>query len=353
MMGYTADTQTHHIDPLHPDSRLLQAAADVLRRGGLVAFPTETVYGLGAHALDADAVARIFAAKGRPSNDPIIVHIHDWAQVGQIALDVPALAHTLAKAFMPGALTVILKRAPVVPAIVSSGLPSVAVRMPSGAVARALLQTAGLPIAAPSANTFSRPSATTAQHVLDDLAGRVDMVLDGGATAIGVESTVVDLTGDTPTVLRPGGIALEQLRHVVPALQIKQKFIEMDADEAGAAPGMLIKHYSPRARLLLFAGDARAAMRAHAQALLAQGQRVGVLVTDDERAAYADLAVMLESLGAADDAASMATRLFYALRALDSANMDVILARLVDGEGMGAAINDRLLRAAEGRVIRL
>lgn len=355
-LTYHTTTHVYTIDPTRPDPAILHLAADVLRRGGLVAFPTETVYGLGANAFDAEAVARIFEAKGRPATDPIIVHIHELAQLNEVALEVPRLAYVLAEAFWPGALTLVLRRAARIPALVSAGLATLAVRMPSGTVARALLQTVGLPVAAPSANTFSRPSATTAAHVLDDLQGKVDLVLDGGATEIGLESTVLDLTRDVPLLLRPGGVPIEVLRTYAPDLLVRERYIALDSDEAGAGPGMLVKHYSPRAIVLLFEGGAehvRSAMRAEALQRQARGQQIGILTTDEERAAFEDVGAQVLSLGPAADFAGTGTRLFAAMRALDAVGVDAILVSAYPREGLGAAIYDRLLRAAEGQLIHV
>jgi L-threonylcarbamoyladenylate synthase len=223
--------------------------------------------------------------------------------------------------------------------------------MPSGTIARALLAAAEVPIAAPSANTFSRPSATTAQHVLQDLDGRIDLILDSGATAIGVESTVLDITGDTPTVLRPGGVPLEALRALLPNLRVREKYTAMDSNTADASPGMLIKHYAPRAAVHLFAGDdaaAVAAMRERAASLLTEGKRVGVLLFDEEHLPFASLRVDIESLGSIDMLETAAARLFAALRDLDARGVDAIVVRAPKRRGLGAAIYDRLRRAAQG-----
>jgi L-threonylcarbamoyladenylate synthase len=347
-------TRVYTIDPAHPQGVALQVAANTLRRGGLVAFPTETVYGLGANALDVDAVTRIFQAKGRPANDPVIVHIRDLAQLDLVAERPDNPAFHAALSLWPGALTLILRRRPIVPAVVSAGLDTVAVRMPSGAVIRALLEAAQIPIAAPSANTFSRPSATTAAHVLEDLDGRIDIVLDGGATALGLESTILDLTGDTPLILRPGGISHERLRALIPTVMQRERLLDMN--ETATAPGMLIRHYSPRARLLLFDGepdDARHAMLAELRALVAQGKCAGVLAVEEDCASFAEADAALEILGSEADMEAVGRRLFAAMRALDALGADVILARTLSRAGVGAAIYDRLLRAAEGRVIHV
>ena len=335
------------VDPLTPEAGLIEEAAAVLRAGGLVAFPTETVYGLGANALDGEAVSGIFRAKGRPTSDPIIVHLAEREQLSTIATDIPALAWALAGAFWPGPLTLVLHRSAAVPGNVSAGRPTVAVRMPAHPVAHALITAAGLPVAAPSANTFSRPSATTAQHVWDDLHGRIALILDGGPAPLGVESTVLDLTGALPVILRPGGVPLDAVATVAPDVIVRHQYLAMDA--TAASPGQLIKHYSPRAEMLLFDGPgALEAMHRAALERLSNGQRPGLLLLDDEAAAFAGMGAEIELLGASVEQA--AARLFAALRALDS-RCGVILAHGLPREGLGAAVWDRMVRAAEGRVI--
>jgi len=351
----TIDTQILQIDAQQPDSRLIRQAAAVLRSGGLVAFPTETVYGLGANALDAAAVRRIFAAKERPANNPLIAHIASDAQLEQVALAVPDLARQLMAQFWPGPLTLVLKRAPQIPPEVSLGRDTVALRMPAHSVAQALIAAAGVPVVAPSANRFSRPSATTAQHVLADLAGRVDLILDAGPTAIGVESTVLDLTQTPPRVLRPGGVTLDALRALIPDLQARQVAFPIEDNQARpASPGMLSKHYSPQAGLLLFSGEIEPVLERMRQVVLeqlARNRRVGVLALDEDAAFFASLGVQVVTLGPETDLAQVAHNLFAGLRALDSAQVDTILVRQVDSAGLGATLNDRLVRAAEGHVI--
>ena len=346
------DTVVVTVDPEHPQSDRIERAAAVLRAGGLVAFPTETVYGLGANALDGAALQRIFDAKRRPTSDPIIAHIADTAQLAELAEAIPPLALELAARFWPGPLTLILRRAATVPPLIAEGMDTVAVRMPAHPVARALLAATGVPVGAPSANTFTRPSATTAAHVLEDLDGRIDMVLDGGPTTLGLESTVLDLTGEVPRVLRPGSITLDALRALVPGCELAPRYL--DTEQATAAPGQLLKHYSPRAAVLLFSGDtpdaARARMRDEARAQLAAGQRVGVLVSHEEAPDY-PAPIEVVALGARDDLDSVARNLFAGLRRLDALAVDVILVRDFGRTGVGAALWDRLLRAAEGRVI--
>ncbi|MEQ8675177.1 MAG: L-threonylcarbamoyladenylate synthase [Aggregatilineales bacterium] len=354
MVSYSAQTQTLKVNPILPEADLIQQAAAVIRRGGLVAFPTETVYGLGANALDGEALNRIYLAKRRPASDPIIAHIHDVRQMDELAIDIPTIAYRLAKFFWPGPLTLVLKRAPHVPANIASGLPSVAMRMPSHAIARALIIAAGVPIAAPSANTFTRPSATTAEHVLEDLNGRVDVILDGGATTIGVESTVIDLTGDTPVVLRPGGVLIEHLRPIVPEIMLSPKFLDTSGKDApSVSPGQMVKHYSPNAEVKLFTGEVNAViarMQQNIQQFKAEGKRVGVLAADEDYRYFSGSADV-KLLGMRDDLQTISHSLFAAMRMLDGLHVDVILVRDFGRQGLGAAVWDRLLRSAEGQVI--
>ena len=251
-------TDVIRVDPDRPGAADIARAADCLRRGGLVAFPTETVYGLGVHALDPAAVRRLFDAKSRPANDPLIVHVDAIDRIHDLVLHVPETAVALAARFWPGPLTLVLPRSRRVPDEVTAGLNTVAVRVPAHPVARALLAAAAIPIAAPSANLFSRPSPTRASHVLDDLNGRIDLVLDGGATEVGVESTVLDLSGDVPAILRPGAVSLEMLQAILP--RVEQRRPSESGRSAMPSPGMLERHYSPRAPLTVYDGDAREAV---------------------------------------------------------------------------------------------
>jgi L-threonylcarbamoyladenylate synthase len=354
----TVTTQVFHIDPENIDSAAMVIAAQMLAAGRLVAFPTETVYGLGANALDPAAVDRIFAAKQRPFTDPLIVHLANAEQIGQVAMNVPDIVTALAARFWPGPLTLVLRRAPVVAPNVAAGRDTVAVRVPAHPVAHALLMACALPIAAPSANLFSRPSPTTAQHVLDDLAGRIDVVLDGGPTMIGLESTVIDLTTQPPVLLRPGGVGVNALRELLPDLIAPDAPLVVAETEAAPSPGALLKHYSPRAPVVLLRGNAEAArqcIHAVAPVLHERGRRLGLLLPDEEFNDYADLRAELVSLGPAHDLTVIGRYLFARLRELDSLGVDMIVARAV-GEGDAAgelsmAIRDRLFRAAEGRVL--
>lgn len=342
------------VDGQYPDIETLALAAQVIRDGGLVAFPTETVYGLGANALDQAAVARIFVAKGRPANDPIIAHIAHTDQLTDLAISIPALAYELASAFWPGPLTLVLRKQASVPSNLTANNATVAVRMPAHPVASFLIQESGVPIGAPSANRFSRPSPTSALHVLADLDGRVDVVLDGGAATIGLESTIVDLTQAVPTVLRPGGIDLEALRAVMPTLALSQRMIAADDSTPVPAPGTLAKHYAPDASLIVIRGDAaaaRAKMLALVQTHTAQGEQVGLLLADGDALAFEGLPVQIMLLG--PDVQAMAANLFAGLRALDASSVDVILVRAPEQTGIGLAVWDRLQRAAQGHIIEV
>jgi L-threonylcarbamoyladenylate synthase len=346
-------TDVIRVDPDSPDAAALARAADCLRRGGLVAFPTETVYGLGVHALDRAAVRRLFEAKGRPANDPLIVHIDSFERIHDLVARLPDSAHDLATRFWPGPLTLVLPRSPRVPDEVTAGLNTVAVRVPAHPVARALLAAAGVPVAAPSANLFSRPSPTRASHVLDDLTDRIDLVVDGGPTQVGVESTVLDLSSDVPTILRPGAVSLEMLRDVVP--RVEQRSTDTPARGAMPSPGMLERHYAPRAPLTVYDGDTSDAVGRlvdDARAAIAQGRRVGIMVADEDRGALAAVeghgsrAIVLY-LGSAQDFATVASRLYASMRELDAAGVDRILVRGFPGEdGLAVAIRDRLRRAS-------
>ena len=309
-----------------PSPAEIEHAATLLRAGKLVAFPTETVYGLGANALDADAVARIFAAKGRPSTSPIIVHVSDMAMVRRVAAEWPATAQSLAQKFWPGALTLVLKKQPAIPALVTAGLDSVGVRMPSHAVARALIEAAGLPIAAPSANRFTQLSPTTAKHVRQGLGDRVDYILDGGPCTVGIESTVLSLAGEVPVLLRPGGISRSQIEAVIGPVSQQTTA----SAEAHPSPGMHPRHYSPRTKLLL----------------VRDGQ-----VPDYGAGGYLQLhrppkrqvrdIVLMPS-----DAAEYAVRLYGTLHQLDSQDYDWIAVEAPDNSPEWEAVCDRLQRAA-------
>ena len=340
-------------------TRLVQAdpegiarAAQVLRDGGLVAFPTETVYGLGANAFDAEAAAGIFSAKGRPSDDPLIVHIARSQDLGQIARRVPAAARSLAQAFWPGPLSMILPKREAVPPIVTAGLDTVAVRMPAHPVARALIEAAGVPIAAPSANLFSRPSPTRAEHVAEDLGGRIDLIVDGGPTSYGLESTIVHLAAVPYRLLRPGGLPSEAVESVLGVALAPPPAVAAVGPQP--SPGLLETHYAPRTPLVLVEGEAELAshvLRREVEQAVAAGKRCGALLLDEDRNLL-PAGVLTLVLGSWSNPAATAERLFDALRTLDRAGLDTLFARQLaePGHGIGRALADRLARAAARRV---
>ncbi len=355
---YMQDKRTEVIvvDPIHPEPSVIERAAKLLNEGEIVVFPTETVYGLGADAFQPAALERIFAAKGRPFSDPLIVHIADERTLELLTTTIPEQAKRLAQAFWPGPLTLILSRGPRVPHLVTAGLGTVAVRMPRHAVALALIRTLGSPIAAPSANRFMHVSPTTAQHALADLAGRVPLILDAGPCEIGVESTVLDLCSDVPRILRPGGVSLEVLRRVLPDVQPPMRSKAASENEdivAKKAPGQLLTHYAPTVPLLLFDGAVeamRASMLAEVHRRCARGERVGVLVADEDVQAFSDSSALIYAPGSADELEEVAAKLFAGLRALEEEHVQVILCRNFGEQGLGLAIRDRLLKAAGGKV---
>ncbi len=316
-------------------------AAHIIQGGGIVAFPTETVYGLGANAFDAHAVGKIFEAKGRPSDNPVIVHIASVRDLKRVASAVPPVARKLARAFWPGPLTLVLPKHADISLAVTGGLQTVAVRVPDHPVARALIRASGVPIAAPSANISGKPSPTSAAHVRDDFGVRVPMVLDGGPTRVGVESTVVDCTVNPPLILRQGGVTREMLARVVPLVAL-----------AGAgsrkSPGTRYRHYAPKAPLTVAASEDDDKMFAEIQQFIDAhaGVRVGVLCADESATRYARGAAIV-TLGSWYDLRACARRLFAALREFDTMNVDFIIAERFPCTGVGAAIMDRLLRASQ------
>jgi L-threonylcarbamoyladenylate synthase len=328
------------VDPDRPDAQIVRRAGDVIRRGGLVAFPTETVYGLGANALDASAVARIFSAKGRPTYDPLIVHVLNAAGARSVARAWPETAERLAAAFWPGPLTLVVPKQPVVPDIVTAGLDTVALRVPSHAVARAILKAASVPVAAPSANRFTEVSPTRAEHVARTLGDRVDLIIDGGPTTIGIESTVVDVSGERPTVLRPGTIPVPDLAAALGALDIAVATGDGGGATARPSPGMLDRHYAPRARLHLFDERSRAYAARLAVERAAAADTVGAMLLTGLDAP------VRHALAMPNEPAGYARALYHALHTLDAAGCDLIFVEAVPDTPAWAGVRDRLVRAA-------
>lgn len=329
------------IDPLNIDLDLIKEAARVINDRGLVAFPTETVYGLGANALDEKAAAGIFEAKKRPLDDPLIVHISDIDDLNKLSSEVSHEARVLVDKFWPGPLTLVLKRSSIVPDIVTAGLDTVAIRMPSCRIARKLIELSGVPIAAPSANLFGRPSPTDAAHVIQDLGSRVDIVLDGGPAEIGVESTVVELDGDKVMILRPGGISVEELRTAAKSVEVPS-----ESEVVERSPGKYPRHYSPRAEVLLIKDDASQIYQALNvfEEMTARGKKAGVMAKAEHAEFYR--ACHVKILGPAHDPKTCAARLFRVLREFDDEKVDVIITECIPESGLGLAVMNRLRKAA-------
>jgi L-threonylcarbamoyladenylate synthase len=325
------------VDPNAPDPATIDRAAAILRAGGLVAFPTETVYGLGAHALDRTAVKRIYDAKGRPSFNPLIVHVANEDAARALAAEWPDSASHVARALWPGPVTMVVRKRPIVPDSVTAGLDSVALRVPAHPVALALIRAAGIPIAAPSANRSTELSPTSARHVAASLGDRVDLILDGGDTIVGIESTVLDLRGRQAMILRPGVIGARELEPIIGELA---RAADVRSEMPRASPGLLDRHYAPRARLELFPpGEASRAAR-EADALGASGHKVGALLRSTT------LPGVDPQIRMPDDPSGYARRLYAALHALDDLGCDVVLAERVPDDEPWLAIADRLERAA-------
>ncbi len=324
-------------------------AAELIRSGGLVALPTETVYGLGANALDERAVARIFEVKGRPADNPLIIHLASAAELEKWCENIPPSARLLAQKFWPGPLTLLLEKKPAIPPIVTAGLKTVAVRCPDHRAALELIRLAGVPIAAPSANLSGRPSPTSARHALDDLDGKIEAVLDGGSCRVGLESTILDMTAAPPRMLRPGGVSKEELEAVLGTVEIDAGLL--GAGETPRAPGMKYRHYAPRAEVVIVKGGDLSRICAYVNGRPDRG--AAVLCFDGEEELFKGKLCL--AYGGKGDPSAMAERLFSCLRRLDREDIDTIYARCPpdDGNGLAFAVANRLKKAAGGRIICL
>ncbi|MBO4414938.1 MAG: threonylcarbamoyl-AMP synthase [Lachnospiraceae bacterium] len=364
-------------DDIRPED--FDEAVRILKNGGLVAFPTETVYGLGGDARNPEASAKIYAAKGRPSDNPLIVHIADIEDLGGICgctgnnrqtgikdtadtdgqsttRDIMDKAYALARRFWPGPLTMILPKGSMIPPQTTGGLDTVAVRFPSHPIAQALIKAAGLPIAAPSANLSGRPSTTKAEHVIEDLSGRVDMIIDGGSSDIGLESTIVDLTAEPPLVLRPGYISIDELKEILPDIEYDKAVVSRTAnpDIRPKAPGMKYRHYAPKGELTVFEGSADAVIDAVNRALAekkAEGHSVGVLASEEFAGRYE--CANIKVLGSRHREDEIAAHLFDALRSFDADGTEFIFGECFIDTGIGAAIMNRLIKAAGYRIVKV
>lgn len=334
------------------DAEDISVAANVIREGGLVAFPTETVYGLGGDAMDPSASRKIYKAKGRPSDNPLIVHIAEFSQLEAIVREVPENARLLAEKFWPGPLTMILYKNDYIPYETTGGLDTVAIRMPNHPVALALLRESDRLIAAPSANTSGRPSPTTAIHVWEDLQGKIDVILDGGEVGIGIESTIVDMTGDIPVILRPGFITQEMLSDVLGKVKMDPAMANENQDIPPKAPGMKYRHYAPKAELTLVEGELSKVVdkiNTFVDEATAQGKKVGIIATEETKALYPNGQVV--SIGSRSDETQVAHYLYQVLRQFDEMQVDLIYSESFACVGVGQAIMNRLLKAAGNKRI--
>lgn len=343
-------------DEIDAQDSILREAGSILKRGGLVAFPTETVYGLGGDALNPASSKKIYEAKGRPSDNPLIVHIWRMEDLPFVVSEVTAEARAIAEAFWPGPLTMILKKAANVPYETTGGLDTVAVRMPSHKTARKLIEYAGGYVAAPSANLSGKPSPTVAKYVIEDMDGRVEMIIDGGEVGIGLESTIIDLTVSPPQILRPGYITQEMLTEVLGCVDVDQTILLSDSGQAPRAPGMKYRHYAPQGDLTIIAGEDHAVtayIAEHARAARAAGEKVGIICCDEQEAAYRSCADALKSVGSRKNQEDIARCLYRILREFDDEGVTLIYSEQFAGTGMGQAIMNRLLKAAGHKMIRV
>jgi len=350
------DTRIVKIEDVKAQKATLQQAGEILRQGGLVAFPTETVYGLGANGLDGDACGRIYDAKGRPSDNPLILHVANRSMVDQVAVQVTPLAEKLLAAFCPGPITLILKRRALVPDRITGGLDTVGVRMPENDVARAMIKEAGVPVAAPSANISGRPSPTTAAAVARDMDGRIPLILDGGACRFGVESTIVDCTGSKAVILRPGAVTREMLAELIGEEAVALDPALVGADAVPKAPGMKYTHYAPKAPLTLIEGMPTRMARAFQREigrLQAEGHTVGVIASHAVLQELYDLvpADLMADYGHQQDLPAIAANIYEALRSFDDKPADVLLGEGTTEDGLGLAIMNRLHKASGFRTL--
>lgn len=329
------------------DQQKLKHIAKVIRAGGVVAFPTETVYGLGANALDENAIEKIFQAKGRPSDNPLIVHISDFNQVYSLAKEIPEHGIKLMNTFWPGPLTLVLKKTDIVPKKVTAGLDTVAVRMPAHPIARAIIAEAGVPVAAPSANRSGKPSPTRAEHVINDLDGRVDIIVRAGISEVGLESTVLDITNYPPVILRPGGILPEQIKEICGQVIVPSEVLrELSQNEVPKAPGMKYTHYAPKANMIVICGDIAgqvAKINEIREKFIKENKKVAILGTAETKEHYNSECIVM---GSRDNPAEIAANLFEILRNFDKTDVDIILAEAIPETGMGLAVMNRMLKAS-------
>ena len=340
-------TQIEKIDKNQIDEQILARAGEILKQGGLVAFPTETVYGLGANALDEEAAMKTYAAKGRPSDNPLIVHIADVESLKEIVEEIPEKAKRVMDKFWPGPLTLIFYKKEIVPLGTTGGLNTVAVRMPMDEIALGLIRAGGGYVSAPSANTSGRPSPSTAQHVMDDMDGKIDMIIDGGSVEIGVESTILDMTVDPPMILRPGAITKEMLEKLIGEVTVDSALLSDSSEEAPKAPGMKYRHYAPKAQMMIVNGGTQETVKAIKQIAYEQerlGYKVGIIATNETLPLYTRGVV--KSIGSRSNENSIAKNLYKVLREFDEEDVSYIYCEAFDEDGIGTAVMNRLGKAA-------
>ena len=349
------NTKVYRVNEKNIDKEIINEAGSILKGGGLVAFPTETVYGLGANALDKEAVKKIFEAKGRPQDNPLIVHISDFDEIDPLVLEIPEISKVLMKKFWPGPMTIILKKSTLIPYETSAGLDSVGIRMPSNQVARQIIKAAGVPIAAPSANISGRPSPTDVESCIEDLSGKIEMIVGGEKCPVGVESTVVDCTINPPCVLRPGGITLEMLKSIDNNIYIDPAIMKKpDVDFKPKAPGMKYRHYAPKAPVKIIEGDIEktiAKINEIVQNYIDENKRVGIIATEETKNHYKNGIVV--SIGTRKNMEEIARNLFLTLRNFDDTDVSVILSESFEEKGVGIAVMNRLKKAAGFDIIKV
>lgn len=345
-------TKIVKVDPENIDYEIIKQASKIINRGGTVVFPTETVYGIGADALNDEAVAKIFEAKGRPQDNPLIVHIAEYDELYDLVLEIPDKARKLAQNFWPGPLTMILYKKDVLSHKISAGLETAAIRLPSNKIALALIKESKKPIAAPSANTSGRPSPTEASHVIEDLIGKVDMIIDGGSTYIGLESTVVDMTSDIPMILRPGGITLEDIVNVVGSCEYDPAIIKSNEKIIPKSPGQKYRHYHPKAEVILYKGNMEDMMQKiieDYEKFESEGKKVGIMSTIQTDKFYSNKKTIC--VGDRTKLLTISSNLFKDLRLFDQKGVDIILAESVNEQGLGKAIMNRLSKASNKTIL--
>ena len=345
------NTKVVKIDPNHIDYEILSEAALIIQNGGTVIFPTETVYGLGANALNENACDKIFKAKGRPSDNPLIVHISSMEELNELVDDIPNNAKVLAKEFWPGPLTMIFNKKDNINCKVTAGLDTVAIRMPKNKIATELIRLSKCPIAAPSANTSGKPSPTNVTHVIEDMLGRVDMIIDGGSCEIGLESSVIDITSDIPTILRPGGVTKEDIEKLFGKCDYDPAIIKSDENIVPKSPGQKYRHYSPKAEVILYKGNLFKivnAIKKDCKKYIGAGKKVGIMATEQTKALYNE--GIIRAVGDRSNPITVASDLFNTLRGFDALDVDIILAEAFDDSGIGKAIMNRLEKASSKKI---